>query len=387
MIGGHNESRTMFLRPDLPSLSEIPTPALVVDGIALDSNIERMAALAAGHGVALRPHAKTHKCAAIAHKQLQAGAIGIACATLWEAEALARAGVTGLLVTSPVVGADKVARLARLHRDITGAAITVVIDHPAQLEELAAALGLDALPLGVLIDVDVGQGRTGVSTVQDGHALARRIMRDPRFTFRGLQGYAGHVQHIIEPGARRASASEAVEMLRTLEGVIASDGLSCAIVSGSGTGAHAYDMAGPYTELQAGSYVFMDADYGRVRQDDGSPLPFKPALFVLATVVSANREGQVTVDAGTKALAVNGPPPAHLIGAPDGSSYVFAGDEHGTIRLPTGAPRPTLGSRILIGATHCDPTVNLHGEYHVVGAEGGVATWPIIGRYGAVTAG
>jgi D-serine deaminase-like pyridoxal phosphate-dependent protein len=155
----------------------------------------------------------------------------------------------------------------------------------------------------------------------------------------------------------------AIEVLRTLAAVLATDGLPCPTVSGSGTGAHAYDMAGPYTELQTGSYVFMDADYARVRQDDGSPLPFVPALLVLATVVSANRDGQITVDVGTKALAVNGPPPALLIGVPDGATYVFAGDEHGTITLPADTPRPAVGSRVLIGATHCDPTVNLHGEY------------------------
>jgi D-serine deaminase-like pyridoxal phosphate-dependent protein len=157
----------------------------------------------------------------------------------------------------------------------------------------------------------------------------------------------------------------------------------CPIVSGSGTGTHAYDMAGPFTELQVGSYVFMDADYGRVRQDDGTALPFSPALFVLATVVSANRDGQVTVDAGTKALAVNGPPPARFIGLPAGASYTFAGDEHGTIRLPAGAARPAVGARILIEATHCDPTVNLHGAYHAVHRDGAVTTMAIVGRYGA----
>jgi D-serine deaminase-like pyridoxal phosphate-dependent protein len=127
----------------------------------------------------------------------------------------------------------------------------------------------------------------------------------------------------------------------------------------------------------------MDADYARVRQDDGSPLPFVPALLVLATVVSANRDGQITVDFGTKALAVNGPPPALLISVPDGATYAFAGDEHGTITLPADTPRPAVGSRVLIGATHWDQTANLHGEYHVVGGDGGVTTWPIIGRYRA----
>ncbi len=373
----------MTLRPDLPALDPVNTPALVIDHTALAANVARMAAIAADHAIALRPHAKTHKCAEIALMQMAAGAAGIACATLPEAEALARAGITGLLVTSPVVGTEKAARLARLNRC---SPVAVVVDHPDQLAGLRAALSDDDPPLGILVDVDIGQARTGVATLQDGHALARLAACDPRFVFCGLQGYAGHVQHLCDPVERRAAAEQSVELLQTVAVVVQSDGIPCPIVSGSGTGAHAYDLAGPYTELQVGSYVFMDADYDRVRQDDGSPLPFRPALFVLATVVSANRDGQVTVDAGTKALAVNGPPPAHFIGAAAGASYAFAGDEHGTLRLPHGMTPPKIGSRVLIGATHCDPTVNLHAEYQVVHPDGRVAVWPIIGRYAAMAA-
>ncbi len=367
------------LHPDLLALSGVSTPALVVDVAALDANIARMAAIAAERNIALRPHAKTHKCPDIARKQLAAGAAGICCATIMEAEAMAQAGITGLLVTSPVVRADKAARLAALNRR---SPVAVVVDHPAQLEGLCAALGAGDPPLGILVDVDIGHERTGVATLQDGHALARLAARDPRLAFCGLQGYAGHVQHILDPVERRAAAGIAVETLRTMVAVLEADGVPCAVVSGSGTGTHAFDMGGPYTEFQVGSYVFMDADYGRVRQDDGTPLPFAPALFILATVVSANRDGQVTVDAGTKALAVNGPPPARFIGVSEGAGYAFAGDEHGIIKLPQGARRPAVGARILIEATHCDPTVNLHNRYHAVSSDGAVTVMPIVGRYG-----
>jgi D-serine deaminase-like pyridoxal phosphate-dependent protein len=367
------------LHPDLPALARIDTPALIIDEVALQANIVRMAKTAAAHKVALRPHAKTHKSAAIALRQLRAGASGIACATLLGAEALAAAGVTGLLVTSPVVGADKAARLARLNRV---SPLMVVVDHRDQIEGLRAALADGDPPLGVLVDVDVGQGRTGITTLQDGHALARMAAADGRFGFRGLQGYAGN--DIFDPAERRAAAAKSVEVLRSLAALLQAEGIACPVISGSGTGAHAYDMDGPYTELQVGSYVFMDADYGRLRQDDGSPLPFETALYVLATVVSANREDQVTVDAGTKALAVNGPPPARFIGLPAGASYSFSGDEHGAIALPPGAPRPAVGARVLIGATHCDPTVNLHAAYYAVDADGAVTFIPIIGRYGAM---
>jgi D-serine deaminase-like pyridoxal phosphate-dependent protein len=369
-----------LLRPDLPALERIDTPAVIVDAAALRSNIERMAATAAAHKVALRPHAKTHKSPAIARRQLAAGAVGIACATLLEAEAMAREGITGLLVTSPVVGRDRAARLAALNRV---SPLTVVVDHRDQLDLKAAVIAGDPT-LGVLIDVDVGQGRTGVTTLQDGHALARAAAVDPRFAFRGLQGYAGHVQHIFDPMVRRAAVRAAAAPLRALASALATEGIACPVISGSGTGTHAFDMAGPFTELQVGSYVFMDADYARVRQEDGTPLPFAPALYVLATVVSANREDQVTVDAGTKALAVNGPPPSYFIGLPAGARYAFSGDEHGAITLPPGSPRPALGARVLIGATHCDPTVNLHAGYFAVDPIGIVTTMPIVGRYGAM---
>jgi D-serine deaminase-like pyridoxal phosphate-dependent protein len=368
------------LRPDLPSLDRIDTPALIVDAVALQSNIERMAQTAAAHKVALRPHAKTHKSPSIARRQLAAGAVGICCATLLEAEAMAREGVTGLLVTSPVVGRDRAARVAALNRI---SPLTVVVDHRDQLDSLKTAIVAGDPTLGVLIDVDVGQGRTGVTTLQDGHALARAAAADPRFAFRGLQGYAGHVQHIFDPMERRAAVRAAAAPVRTLAAALGAEGIACPVISGSGTGTHAFDMAGPFTELQVGSYVFMDADYARVHQEDGTPLPFSPALYVLATVVSANREDQVTVDAGTKALAVNGPVPSYFIGLPGGARYAFSGDEHGAVTLPPGSPRPVLGTRVLIGATHCDPTVNLHAGYFAVDPMGAVTALPIVGRYGA----
>ena len=369
-----------MLDPDLPALIAISTPALVVDQIALDANIARMAQIATRCGVKLRPHAKTHKSAFIAGKQLANGAIGIACATLSEAEALAAAGVTGLLITSPIVGADKIARLVRLNRERP---LAVVVDHPSHVEALAAVLASGEPPLEILVDVDIGQGRTGVANGQDGVALARMVADQPQLAFRGLQGYAGHIQHIIDGEERQVAAARSGEQLRAVVAGLAAAGLNCPVISGSGTGAHTFDTSGPYTEWQVGSYVFMDADYGRIRQADGERLPFAPALFVLATVVSANQPGQITIDAGTKALATNGPPPDCFRGLPDGCSYTFGGDEHGIITLPPGATPPRLGARVLVGATHCDPTVNLHACYHVVDSSGVVTAVPILGRYGA----
>lgn len=364
----------------------VSTPALVIDAAALDANIARMATAARTAGVALRPHGKTHKSPDIARRQRAAGAIGLCCATLLEAEAMAAAGIADLFITSPVVGVDKCTRLAALHRrPRKDAQVMVVVDHPAQVDGILAALAPGDAPLALVVDVDIGQGRTGVADLENGVALAHRIAAEPRLSFAGVQAYAGHIQHIPDAQERRAAATASEQLIRALVARLRQEEMVPRIVSGSGTGTSAFDLdKGPYNELQVGSYVFMDADYGRILQPDGQRLPFDNALFVLATVVSANQAGQVTVDAGTKAMAVNGPLPDRLIGAPAGSHYTFWGDEHGTIHLPDGVARPEIGSRLLIGVTHCDPTVNLHPAYHVVTAQGTLERWPIVGRYGCV---
>src|ERR1700736_456276 len=369
------------LDPNDAVLGDIETPALVIEAATIDGNIARIQAAAPAAGASLRPHANTHKSPDIARRQRQVGAIGIGCATLREAEDMSEAGVSDLLITSPMVGRDKLGRVVALHRR---SPIMLVVDHPSQVGAIATALSADDLPVPVLLDVDVGQARTGLVSPDDADALARQLRSSPRIRFAGLQGYAGHIQHIIDGNERRQGTERAAALLRAVAEAARGENLPVdIIISDSGTGTSAFDLAGNcYTELQTGSYVFMDADYGRLREPDGAELPYQHALFVLAAVVSANRAGQVTVDAGTKALAVNGPAPDRFIGVPAGSSYAFAGDEHGTIKLPPGAAAPAGGRRVLIGATHCDPTVNLHSSYRVVNADGSIARWPIIGRYG-----
>jgi D-serine deaminase-like pyridoxal phosphate-dependent protein len=358
------------------ALHGLKTPALVIDRESLEHNIARMAAGARRAGIRLRPHAKTHKSKHIAARQIDAGAVGIACATVAEAAALAAAGITGLLITSPVMGDAKFSLVAKLNREN---GLAVVVDHTAQVEGLLPHLQAGDRPLQVIVDVDVGQARTGVTDLAHGLELAKAIVRTPQLVFAGIQGFAGQAQHIVDPTERRSAAAGAATILREFARALTRDGLAPDIVTGSGTGAYSYDAAGPYNELQVGSYVFMDADYARVVDDEGG-LSFSPSLFVLASVVSVNRPGQVTVDAGTKALATNGPAPCHLLGAPAASAYRFAGDEHGIIGIPPGQPAPEIGARVLIGATHCDPTVNLHSSFQVVSNDG-IEEWPILGRY------
>ncbi len=367
-----------MLRPDYPALAGLSTPCLVVDGAALQRNIEKMAALARSAGVKLRPHAKTHKSPDIAARQMKAGAVGIACATIAEAEMLAAARIPGLLLTSAVMGEGSFRRMTKLNREH---ALTAAVDHPMQVEALVTALQADDPQLSALVDVDVGHGRTGIVEIADGVSFARVIAGQPKLKFVGIQGLAVNAQHISDPAERRSAALRAAHKLIELRDALSSEGLSPTIITGSGTGNQNLDAKGPYTELQVGSYVFMDADYDRIRDERNEPPPFEPSLFVLASVISVNRPSEVTVDAGTKALATNGPAPVILLGTPKRTSYRFAGDEHGILSIPAGQPSPRLGARILIGATHCDPTVNLHGCYYEV-TDGAVTNWPVLGRYG-----
>jgi D-serine deaminase-like pyridoxal phosphate-dependent protein len=366
------------LSPQQAILREIETPALVVDFAALTRNIGKMAAEAQHRGLALRPHAKTHKSVDIARLQHEAGAVGIACATVAEAEMLASAGIGGLLLTAPQVGASKGARIARVNREH---GITVVVDHARQIEMLAAALHPGERRLALAIDVDIGHLRTGITDIAEGLRLAQMIENDERLTFAGVQGFAGHAQHVHAPAERKLAAAKAAGVLRDFVEALTANGLPPRLVSGSGTGTYLQDSAGPYNELQVGSYVFMDSDYAQVLDEAGAVPGFETSLFVLATVVSVNRPGQVTVDAGTKALATNGPPPTNMIGVPSGATYRFAGDEHGVISIPEGHSAPELGDRVLIVTTHCDPTVNLHAAYHVVDRNE-IHRWPIGARYG-----
>lgn len=359
--------------------ARMQTPALIVDLPVLTRNIDRMAEIARRHGVALRPHVKAHKSVAIARRQLAAGAVGVSCATLGEAEVMAAGGLSGILITSPVVTAEKTRRLADLARGAGPGAVLAVADHPAAVADLArAARGLDA-PLPMLVDMNVGQGRTGVDGVEAVLRLAHEIVAAPGLTLAGLQAYAGHIQHVPDRDARARAAAEVQAQVARVIRVAERDGLRFAIVTGGGTGTHDLDAAsGLFTELQPGSYVFMDAEYrGVVAGDDDFP-PFDVSLTVQTTVVSANQRDWVTVDGGTKCFATDAGAPVVARGAGGAAGYRFFGDEHG--RLVHDGPPPPLGARVEFVAPHCDPTVNLHNFFHVVDGDRLVDIWPIDAR-------
>ncbi|HLS19600.1 MAG TPA: alanine racemase [Paracoccaceae bacterium] len=369
----------MAVDPNHPALGQLPTPALVIDVAALDRNIARMAAHAEDAGMALRPHIKTHKSVEIARRQIASGAKGLACATVAELLHLVEAGLDDILLTSPIADPMKADLIAQANMR---AKIAVVIDHPLQAALLSEAVGRHGGALDVLVDIDVGQNRSGVADIESCIAVARAIDEAADLRLAGIQGFAGQAQHVVAEAERRQAAADVAAYLTRCRDALATEGFSIDWVSGSGTGTSRYDMdGGPFTELQVGSYVFMDADYGRLEGGPEAGLDFERSLFVLATVVSVSRAGQVTIDAGVKAFAVNGPLPQVVIGVDGPIKYAFAGDEHGILKLGENTIRPSLGDRVLVEATHCDPTVNLYAGFNAIDMDGRVERWEIGGRY------
>ncbi len=282
----------------------VPTPALILDEAALDANIARMAERTRGR-VALRPHAKTHKCSWIARKQAAAGAVGVCCAKLGEAEALSTAGVRDILLTSPVADPEMPRRLCDVAEVDSGFAC--VVDHPDPASALAAEARRRGVTMRVLIDVDVGLMRTGVAGVGEALSLADHIRRQPSLTLAGVQGYGGHWQHIAGYRARREAVGAGMDVLAGVVEALRSAGHRVETITGGGTGTVQSDLeVGLLTELQPGSYVFMDAQYRDALGDDADGA-FAASLFVSAQVISANAVPIVTVDAGLKAFATDGP--------------------------------------------------------------------------------
>jgi D-serine deaminase-like pyridoxal phosphate-dependent protein len=364
-----------------PARGRLNTPVLVVDRDALDRNIARMADHARARGIALRPHAKTHKSVDVARRQIAAGAIGVCCAKLGEAEVLADGGIGGILLTSPVVSAPAIRRLIELHRRCDD--LMVVIDHPDNAAALAAALDRPGdRPLGVLVDIDPGIRRTGVASPEAALALARCIRGLDRLAYRGVQMYCGVQQHIASFQERDAAIRDRTRYLESVVALLSNDGARPAIVTGSGTGTFRIDGAlGMYTEWQVGSYVFMDRQYAECDlTGDGAAAPFEYALFVDARVISCNAPGIATIDAGFKALATDGGPPVVVDGAPPGSTYRFMGDEHGAVIDPAGTHAWQLGALVRLVVPHCDPSVNLYDSYHVFAGDTLEAIWPVSAR-------
>lgn len=361
------------------SRHDLNTPVLVLDLEALKRNIAKMADFVAAKAIGLRPHAKTHKSVDIARLQMAAGAIGQCCAKLGEAEALAAGGVSGLLITSPVVPHAAIERLVTLNKRSDG--LMVVIDNPDNARAIAAAIDDAAGPdLAVLIDIDPGIRRTGVTSADKAVELFQTIAALPRLRYCGVQYYCGSLQHVANFAERQTAMQERAHHLSAIIAALSNAGGSPRIVTGGGTGTHRIDAEiGLFTELQAGSYIFMDDQYRvcDLSGDLGDAEPFETALMIDATVISANSVDMVTLDAGYKAMATDAGPPTVVDGAGANARYLFMGDEHGALVGDTGLK---LGDRVSLRTPHCDPTVNLYDHYHVVRGQTLEAIWAVSGR-------
>lgn len=362
------------------SLKRLSTPALVLDEALFESNLARMARVAAEAGIGLRPHAKTHKCAKIGQRQMDLGALGLCCAKLGEAEALADEGLGGLLITSPIVTPDSFERLIALARKAPDT--RCVCDSPQVALAMAEAAQGAGIQLEVLVDLDVGLQRSGARTVEDAVELARLVADSPSLRFGGIQGYAGHAMHIAGTQERKAELEKVSARVAALRDALIACALPPAIITGGGTGSFDIDSAlGVFTELQVGSYVFMDREYDDVWTSHDEAPPFAAALTLWSTVTSANQAGHCTLDAGCKAFATEAGMPRILDGAPPGARYEFFGDEQGKlVYADAGSARCDPGDVVRLQPPHCDPTVNLHDWIHVVRADRIVAIWPIVAR-------
>ncbi len=359
------------------SLEEIDTPALIVDLDAFDRNLAKMAAFARESGVRLRPHAKTHKCPTVALRQIAAGAVGQCCQKVGEAEALVRGGVRDVLVSNQVVAPAKLRRLAALAADAT---VGLCFDAPQQVDAASAVARDFGVQIDGLVEIDVGMRRCGVAPGQPAADLARRIEDAPGLRFRGLQAYHGTAQHLPSAGERQQAIVRASDDVRRSLDALAKAGLNCEVVSGAGTGTFRHEAAsGLWTELQAGSYLFMDVDYARIGGTDGPRYTeFEHSLFVLTTVISTPLADHAVVDAGLKSYS-----------AEKGLPWVFdradveavgVSDEHGKLKLGRDARRLSIGDRVMLIPGHCDPTINLH-DWFVGVRKGRVeALWPITAR-------
>lgn len=359
-------------------LASVDTPALLLDLAAFERNLDRMQAAADAAGVQLRPHAKAHKTPAVALAQLARGAVGICCQKASEAIPFVQAGVADIHVSNQLAAPAKAQLLAQLARR---ARISVCVDDATQVRALAGAAQAAGSELGVFVEIDVGQGRCGVADADAVLRLVEQIAQHPQLGFRGLQAYHGGVQHLRAHAERRSRARQAAERTGQVVATLAQAGVACATVTGGGSGSVEFDLAsGVYTEVQPGSYAFMDRDYGD--NEYAGALRFEHALFLATTVMSAASGTHVVADAGLKSLAVDsGLPAIWQQGAPSGTlRYAEANDEHGIIQAIGGAALPPLGSVLQLVPGHCDPSFNLHDE--LVGFRGGVveSIWPISAR-------
>jgi 3-hydroxy-D-aspartate aldolase len=367
--------------PALPGTNEadIQTPCLILDLNALERNIRKMGDYARAHGMRHRSHGKMHKSVDVQKLQESlGGAAGVCCQKVSEAEVFARGGIADILVSNEVRDPVKIDRLARLPK--YGARITVCVDDIANVDDLSAAAQKHGTTLECLVEIECGASRCGVETTEGAVEIAEAIDAAPGLRFAGVQAYQGAMQHLESYEDRKAKLDIAIARTKEVAEALEAVGLKAEVVSGGGTGSYTFESnSGVYNELQCGSYAFMDADYGRIRDKDGNRIDhgeWENALFILTSVMSHAKSDFAVCDAGLKVLSVDSGLP--VVYGRDDLKYVNCSDEHGVIEDKGGVLR--LNEKLKLVPGHCDPTCNLHDWY--VGVRDGRVelVWPISAR-------
>ncbi len=367
--------------PALPGMDEadIQTPCLILDLDALERNIKKMGDYAKAHGMRHRAHGKMHKSVDVLKLQQELGAAcGVCCQKVSEAEVFARGGIKDVMVSNQVTDPAKIDRLARMPK--LGARVLVCVDDPENVKALSDAAVKHGTQLEALVEIDCGAGRCGVSTSQDVVNIAKLIDAAPGLKFAGLQAYQGAMQHMDLYTDRKEKLDAAIAQVADAVQALKAQGLECDIVGGGGTGSYYFESnSGVYNELQCGSYAFMDADYGRILDENGKRIDdgeWENALFILTTVMSHAKADKAIVDAGLKAQSVDSGLP--VVYGRDDVEYLKCSDEHGVVADPEGHLKVNDKLRLVPG--HCDPTCNVHDWY--VGVRGGKVetVWPVSAR-------
>lgn len=360
------------------SLAEVDTPSLILDLDAFERNLDLLDESLARRKIRVRPHAKSHKCPRIAFLQIARGAVGVCCQKVSEAEAMIEGGVPDVLIANEVVGLPKLERLAAL---ATRARIAVCADDASNVAALGAAARAAGVRFDVLVEVNVGANRCGVEPGEAAAALAKRIASSSNLRFAGLQAYQGAAQHLRKVPERRAAIEQATARVKASIAAIERAGMKCERVTGAGTGTYIFEaVSGIYDEIQPGSYIFMDVDYGRNEWTESGIPRFEHSLFVWTTVMSRTAPERAVVDAGLKASSVDSGMPK--VADLEGAEYLKASDEHGVLALQPGV-RIAVGDKLKLIPGHCDPTVNLYDQYVCVRKGRVEDLWPITAR-GAV---
>lgn len=358
---------------------EIQTPCLILDLDALERNIVKMGDYAKAHGMRHRVHGKMHKSVDVALLQERlGGAVGVCCQKVSEAEVFARGGIRDVLVSNQVRDPAKLDRLARLPK--LGARVLVCVDDIDNVAELSEAATRHGTELECLIEIDCGAGRCGVSSSDAVVKIAKAIEAAPGLRFTGIQAYQGAMQHMDKYEDRKAKLDIAIAQVADAVAALKAAGLEPELVSGGGTGSYYFESnSGVYNELQCGSYAFMDADYGRILDENGQRIDrgeWENALFILTSVMSHAKADKAIVDAGLKAQSVDSGLP--VVFGRDDVDYVKCSDEHGVVSDPQGVLKVNDKLRLVPG--HCDPTCNVH-DWYVGVRNGKVETlWPVSAR-------